>query len=85
MVDPLHAFVRGSWPGAALAASAALPVEHCVDDTVGFERMQTIQSGWTLWRLFAVLCGWRVPDAKSPPPAQVLTVLGAEFHSQTER
>ena len=41
--------------------------------------MRTIQSGWTLWRPFEDLCGWRVPDARSPPPAQFLTVLGAEF------
>ena len=53
-------------------------VEHSVDDMIGSERMQT-QCGWTLWRLFADLCGWRVLDAGSPDPAQVLTVLGAEY------
>ena len=46
---------------------------------IGYVRIQTIRSGWTLWRLFADLCGWRVTDAKFPPPAKVLTVLGAEY------
>ena len=50
-----------------------------VDDMIGYVRIQTIRNGWTLWRLFADLCGWRVPDAKFPPPAKVLTVLGAEY------
>ena len=36
-------------------------------------------AGWALWRLFVVLCGWRVLDAKSTPPAQVLAVFGVEF------
>ena len=62
----------------ALATFAALPVEHCVDDMMGSDRIQTVRSGWTPWRLFADLCVWRVSDAKSPPPAQVLTVLGPE-------
>ena len=61
------------WCCHALAALAAFPVERCVDDMTGSERSQTIHSGWTLWRLFADLCGWRVRDATSPPPAQVIT------------
>ena len=60
-----------AWNSCALAALAALPVELCVDDMIGSERMQTIRNEWTLWRLFADLCGWRVLDAKSPRPAHV--------------
>ena len=70
---------HSAWCCHASAALAAVPVEHCVDDMIGSGRMQTVPSGWTPWRLFADLCGWRVPAAESPPPGQVLTVLGAEY------
>ena len=36
-----------AWCCHSLAALAA-PVEHCVDDMLGSEIMQTIQRGWTL-------------------------------------
>ena len=42
------------------------------------ERYNTIESAWTSWRLFAHLCGWDIPDAKSPPPSQRLRVVGAD-------
>ena len=29
------------------------------------------------WRSFADLCGWDVPDSKSPPPSQLFRALGA--------
>jgi len=46
---------------------------------IGAERVTTMHSGWKLWRLFADLCGWRVPDSKSPLPSQLSVALGAEF------
>ena len=59
-----------------MAVLGALPAEHCVDDIIACERASTIMSGWRLWRRFADLCGWRIPDSKSPPPTTCQTVLG---------
>ena len=38
--------------------------------------MQALGS-FSCWRRFAVLCGWDVPDIKSPPPSQRFRALGA--------
>ena len=61
----------------ALAVLAAVPASHCVDDALVSERLDTIESGWVLWRAFADLAGWDVPDVKSPPPSQVGRILVA--------
>ena len=63
----------------AMAVLGALPCEHCVDDMISMERTRTMTTGWLLWRHIADLCGWRVPDSKSPPPSSVAVALGAEF------
>ena len=68
-----------AWCCHAMAFLGALACEHCVDDMISVERAQTMESGWRLWCRFADLCGWRVPDSKSPPPSSVAVVLGAEF------
>ena len=71
-----------SWCCYAIASLGALATEHCVDHIIGIERACTIDSGWRLWRHFADLCGWRVPDSKSLPPTDCRTVLGAEVNLQ---
>ena len=50
---------------------------HCVDDVLVIERALTCDSAFESWRAFAAFCGWDIPDAKSPPPADFFRVLGA--------
>ena len=80
---PLNFSRYPSWCCYAMACLGALPAEHCVDDVIVAERACTIMSGWTLWRKFADLCGWRVPDTKSPEPTNCQTVLGAEIDTSS--
>ena len=61
----------------ALAALFAIPAIHCVDDVIVLEILKTIYSAFASWRGFAELCGWDVPDTKSPPPSQCFRALGA--------
>ena len=61
----------------ALGVLLAIACIHCVDDMLVVEILKTIMSAYSSWREFAVLCGWDVPDAKSPPPSQVFRALGA--------
>ena len=74
---PLNFSRYPSWCCYAMAVLGALFAEQCVDDIIACEQASTILSGWRLWRRFADLCGWRVPDTKSPPPTTCQTVLGA--------
>ena len=50
---------------------------HCADDMLSTERLSTVQSGFCAWRMLDDLCGWDVPDAKSPPPSVYVRALGA--------
>ena len=50
---------------------------HCIDDIMTSERVETIHVAYKVWRKFVDLCGWDVPDEKSPPPADLFRVLGA--------
>ena len=61
----------------ALASLFAIPAVHCVDDVIDIEIQRFIASSFACWRAFAVLCGWDVPDEKSPPPSQFFRALGA--------
>ena len=61
----------------ALSALFEIPATHCVDDVIVLEVLKTIHSAFSCWRSFAVLCGWDVPDEKSPPPSQLFRALGA--------
>ena len=63
------------------AAGALLGIvcDHCVDDMIYVEALKTVASAYHSWRRLADDCGWDVPDAKSPPPSQYFTVLGAEL------
>ena len=61
----------------ALAALMAISAVHCVDDVIVIEVMELITSAFECWRKFAELCGWDVPDEKSPPPSQCFRALGA--------
>ena len=54
-----------------------LALIHCIDDVLTAEPSDTIQIAFRVWRRFADLCGWDIPDAKSPPPADLFRVLGA--------
>lgn len=60
----------------AIAALLAIPAVHCVDDVIVVE-VELIASSYESWRQFAVLCGWDVPDEKSPRPSQSFRALGA--------
>ena len=61
----------------ALAALFSIPAVHCVDDVIVVEIKKLVQAAFHCWRAFAVLCGWDVPDEKSPPPSQRFRALGA--------
>ena len=61
----------------ALSALFAIPATHCVGDVIVFEILKTVMEAFTCWRAFAVLCGWDVPDEKSPLPSQLFRALGA--------
>ena len=63
----------------SLAALSAIPATHCVDGVIVLEIMRTVMNAFISWRAFANLCGWDVPDGKSPPPSQVFRALGAIF------
>ena len=55
----------------------AIPAVHCVDDVIVVEVSELVSSSYSSWRAFAQMCGWDVPDAKSPPPSQLFRALGA--------
>ena len=40
------------------------------------ERAATSAGAYTAWRRLAQLCGWDVPDRKSPPPSACFTAVG---------
>ena len=52
-------------------------MEQFVDDLLSVERLATMFSGYQSWRTFAAICGWDIPDEKSPEPQQFLRTLGA--------
>ena len=49
---------------------------QCVDDLISMERSSTVDSARTAWLVFADLCGWDIPLAKSPEPSQRFRALG---------
>ena len=61
----------------AIAAPLAIPAVHCVDDVIDVEILELINCSYKAWRQSAVLCGWDVPDEKSPEPSQSFRALGA--------
>ena len=75
--SPLNFSRVPDWCCRVLAFLFAIGAIHCVDDVLVFERLATVDSAYSAWRGFALLCGWDVPDAKSPPPADFFRVLGA--------
>ena len=66
----------------ALGALFAIAAVHCVDDVIVIDLLSNIADGFACWRKFADLCGWDVPDSKSPPPAQLFRALGAMIDFQ---
>ena len=69
-----------SFCAVAIAVLIGMPLIHCVDDRIGIEPDDIIFSGWVVWRLFATLCGWHVPDVKSPEPGSLFRALGANLN-----
>ena len=61
-----------------VAACFGLLADHCVDDLLAAERSAMAASGFMAWRALATLCGFDVPDSKSPPPSDFLRTLGAD-------
>ena len=61
----------------SIGALLAIASVHCVDDMLVVEILKTIESAYSAWREFAELCGWDVPDSKSPPPSSIFRALGA--------
>lgn len=59
---------------------AALCTTHCVDDMICndicIDRESCIICGRHLWRTFAILGGWDVPDEKYPIPSVAQRVIG---------
>ena len=67
----------------AIAALLAIPAVHCVDDVIVVEVVELVSSAFACWRSFAEMCGWDVPDDKSPPPSQLFRALGAMLDFRT--
>jgi len=65
------------WCLDCLAVILLVPATHCVDDVLCIERQATARSAWFAWRAFASLCGWDVPDSKSPLPSSAFRAVGA--------
>ena len=74
---PLNFSRYPAWCTWSVAVLFLLPMEQCVDDLLSVERCTTMLSGYHAWRSFAAVCGWDVPDEKSPPPQRYLRTLGA--------
>ena len=74
---PLNFSRYPSWCTWAVSVLFLLPMEQCVDDLLSVERLTTMFSGYRSWRVFAAICGWDIPDEKSPEPQQFLRTLGA--------
>jgi len=53
-----------------------VPFLHCVDDLMSVEPVETSLCGNKAWRLLALLCGWNIPDDKSPLPSDFFRLLG---------
>ena len=75
--SPLDFCRYSDWVCSVLSCLFAVPADHCVDDVLVVEREATAFSGYSSWRKFAVLCGWDIPDEKSPPPSVRFRTLGA--------
>jgi hypothetical protein len=66
------------WCCFCVAILFCIPMQNCVDDMhmLSQERSSVVSSGWLSWRAFANLCGWDIPDSKSPHPAGCFQALG---------
>ena len=74
---PINFARYATWCGDILAVLAAIALAQCVDDLLSAEPEATIASAFIMWRGFAEVCGWDVPDSKSPPPENIRRLLGA--------
>ena len=74
---PLNFTRIPDWCCHMMAFFFTMAMVHCVDDMLSTERLSTIHSGFCAWRMLADLCGWDVPDEKSPPPSVHVRALGA--------
>ena len=74
---PLNFARCPDWSSMTMAVLFAVAFSQCVDDLLCCERKATVMSAWVSWRTLAQLCGWRIPDEKSPLPAIAHRALGA--------
>ena len=65
-----------AWCCRVLAYLFAAPFVHCVDDMLCIEPDSRAYSAFQSWRELARLCGWDIPDRKSPPPSPSFVALG---------
>ena len=75
--SPLNFCRYPDWCCTVLSAIFAILTDHCVDDLLCAERAETAMSAFLGWRNLARMCGWDVPDVKSPPPTTSFRALGA--------
>ena len=73
---PLNFSRFPDWCSFCCAALFCISMGQCVDDLISIERWSTVSSARTAWLLFAKLCGWDIPLAKSPEPSQRFRALG---------
>ena len=76
-VSPLHYSRYPDWCATVMGTLFGLIFAQCVDDLFCPERKCFVTSAYRCWRRVAQLCGWDIPDEKSPPPSQDLRTLGA--------
>ena len=74
---PLNFSRFPAWCVHALGMAFGVLADHCVDDILFIEALKSALSAFSCWRSFADMCGWNIPDKKSPPPSQVFRTLGA--------
>ena len=74
-------YVRDPQAMCAIARSwLAMLTSHYSDDVWLIEPTETCDQSYDLWLELNVLVGWRIDLAKSPRPAGVFKLLGAQLH-----
>ena len=76
-VSPLNFSRYPDWCSLVMGILFGVIFAQRVDDLLCPERKRFITSAYRCWRRFADLCGWDIPDEKSPPPSHDLRTLGA--------
>ena len=74
---PLNFCRIPGWCSFVTSRLFCLAFVSCIDDMITVECDSHADVAYKAWRLFASLCGWNIPDEKSPPPTQSFRALGA--------